>query len=73
MKVRISHDLCAGHGRCYSLAPAVYESDDAGYNARQGEVVDVAPGLEEDARRGVESRPEGALEIVEEEPGGAGG
>jgi ferredoxin len=24
-------DVCAGHGRCYALAPESFESDDVGY------------------------------------------
>ncbi|MGN6472183.1 MAG: ferredoxin [Mycobacteriales bacterium] len=30
MKVRIDHDKCQGHGRCYTLAPAVFGEDDEG-------------------------------------------
>lgn len=31
MKVTIDTSLCAGHGRCYEIAPAIFEDDDAGY------------------------------------------
>ena len=31
MHVSIDSDKCQGHGRCYSLAPAVFDSDDEGY------------------------------------------
>lgn len=27
----LDRDLCAGHGRCYALAPESFESDDVGY------------------------------------------
>ena len=30
MKVNIDTERCNGHGRCYSLAPSVFESDDDG-------------------------------------------
>ena len=30
MKVTIDPALCTGHGRCYSLSPTVFESDDDG-------------------------------------------
>ena len=30
MRVRIEAELCTGHGRCYSLAPDVFGSDDDG-------------------------------------------
>ena len=31
MKVRVDPDLCVGHGRCYVLAPEVFEPDDFGH------------------------------------------
>ena len=31
MKVRVDPDLCVGHGRCYALAPEVFEPDDFGH------------------------------------------
>ena len=30
MKVRIDTERCTGHGRCYALAPDVFDSDDRG-------------------------------------------
>ncbi|HWC35462.1 MAG TPA: ferredoxin [Mycobacteriales bacterium] len=30
MRVRIDHDKCQGHGRCYTLAPALFGEDDEG-------------------------------------------
>jgi ferredoxin len=63
--VRIAVDpaLCTGHGRCYALAPDVYEPDDDGYCANHH--IEVAPGHEEAARLGVASCPEGAIRVVE--------
>ena len=59
MKIRIDSDLCTGHGRCYSLAPSLFEPDDAG----TGQVIDgdVTPELEAEARRAVASCPERAV------------
>lgn len=65
MKVAVDGELCSGHGRCYSLAPDVYEADDEGYNARRGSVVDVPDDQEEPARSGAQSCPEGALTVIE--------
>ena len=31
MKVRIDTELCTGHGRCYALAPELFDIDDRGY------------------------------------------
>jgi len=30
MKLVLSDDRCQGHGRCYSLAPTLFDSDDYG-------------------------------------------
>ena len=61
MKIRIESDACTGHGRCYSLAPALFEPDDDG----AGQVIDeeVPPEREADARRAVASCPERAVVI----------
>lgn len=61
MKIRIDHDACTGHGRCYTLAPALFTADDEG----NGQVIDelVPPEREADARRAVGSCPERAVLI----------
>ena len=53
---------CTGHGRCYTLAPEVYEADDDGYCATRG--LDVPPQLEEQARVGARNCPERAIRVV---------
>jgi ferredoxin len=63
MKIKIDADRCTGHGRCYSLAPEVFEPDDEGHSVLV--VEDIPPGLEEKARLGVENCPEQAISIVE--------
>ena len=37
MRVRIDEDLCTGHGRCYTLAPAVFDCDDSGFGLVVGD------------------------------------
>jgi ferredoxin len=32
MKLRIDLDACTGHGRCYSLAPELFDADDYGHS-----------------------------------------
>lgn len=61
MKIRIDSEACTGHGRCYAVAPELFEADDSGY----GQVIeeDVAPEREADARRAVASCPERAISI----------
>jgi ferredoxin len=55
--------ICQGHGRCEAMAPEVYTLDDNGYLAT--EVIDVPPGLEDQAKLGAEACPERAIRIVE--------
>ena len=67
MKVHLDRGRCQGHGRCYVLAPSVYEPDDDGY----GFVVDAVgdrlpPELEEAARKGVNNCPEDAIIITDD-------
>lgn len=41
MKLRIDPDACTGHGRCYSLAPELFDADECGHGqVRSSEVTD---------------------------------
>lgn len=31
MKLKVNADLCQGHGRCYALAPELFDLDDNGH------------------------------------------
>lgn len=64
MRVNLTEGACQGHGRCHAVSPAVFDLDDDGYLDR-GANAEVAAGLEDAARRGVESCPERALTLVE--------
>ena len=66
MKLRVSAELCMGHGRCYALAPEVYAPDDEGYNSARGETIEVADEHAQSGARGARGCPEGAIEIVED-------
>jgi len=59
VKIRIDSELCTGHGRCYVVAPELFECDDEGY----GQVIsgDVAPEHAEAARKAVLACPERAV------------
>ena len=67
MKVHIDDERCEGHGRCYALAPLVFEPDDIGNGIEIGGGV-VAPGQEEAARRAVLNCPEQAITLEEDAP-----
>jgi len=63
MRIRLDTERCQGHGRCYSLAPDLFDSDDLGHCVL---LVDEVPqGREQGAKSGVENCPEQALTIEE--------
>jgi ferredoxin len=61
--VVLDREACTGHGRCYVLAPDVFDADADGYGVVR--VADVPPELEAEARTAVASCPERAISIVE--------
>jgi ferredoxin len=63
MQVSIDAELCAGHGRCYTLAPDVFESDDSGHGVVR--VAEVLPSLHEAALRAARNCPERAITVAE--------
>jgi ferredoxin len=65
VRIAVSQELCSGQGRCYSVAPEVYTADDDGFSAQAGTEFEVPPGLEEQARLGAETCPEGAITILD--------
>ena len=62
--MHVDQAKCQGHGRCYALAPQVFEPDDIGNGVEIGDGV-VPPELEDVARRAVDNCPEQAIELEE--------
>jgi ferredoxin len=61
MKLRIDSTTCTGHGRCYSLAPQLFDSDEFGHGVvLRAEVPD---DLLDAARSAVENCPERAISL----------
>lgn len=60
LRVLFDADACTGHGRCYSLAPEVFEPDDAGHCVVRVAIVE-GPELEAQVAIGVANCPEQAL------------
>jgi ferredoxin len=59
--VSVDPERCTGHGRCYSLAPDVYDADDLG---RSIVLVDEVSGdLEQHAAVGQQNCPESAITL----------
>jgi ferredoxin len=63
MRFHVDENRCTGHGRCYTIAPEIYSSDDDGWNADRGQTVNVAAGREEAAELGARACPERAITI----------
>ena len=62
MKIVLDNSKCQGHGRCYALAPQLFDSDDEGYAVVlvDGEV---PAELEGAARLAADNCPEYAITI----------
>lgn len=65
MRVRIDDERCEGHGRCYALAPQLFEPDDLGNAVVLGDG-SVPPDQEQAARLAAQNCPEQAV-VVEED------
>jgi acyl-CoA synthetase (AMP-forming)/AMP-acid ligase II/ferredoxin len=63
-RIRIDEGLCAGHGRCYTLAPDLVQADDEGYPLQRGQDIELGAGMEAAGRRIVANCPEGAIRVV---------
>jgi ferredoxin len=61
VKIVFDAERCTGHGRCYSLAPELFGSDEEGHSVVLAP--DVPPGLESKARLAVENCPESCLSL----------
>jgi ferredoxin len=64
IRLAVSDELCSGQGRCYTVSPDVFHSDDDGFCAERGTEFEVGAELEQQARLGVDSCPEGAITVV---------
>lgn len=64
MKVHVDEAKCQGHGRCYALAPDLFEPDDLG-NAHEIGDGTVPEGQEGQAQLAVDNCPEFAIEVQE--------
>jgi ferredoxin len=61
MKVRLDADACVGHGRCYAIAPEVFDADDQGHSVVLFPDEPVPVALHDQARQAIANCPERAL------------
>ena len=63
MKITLDSSKCHGHGRCYALAPDVFDSDDLGQAVLLLDGAEVPPELESAAQRAADNCPEYAITV----------
>ena len=61
MRIELDEERCTGHGRCYSLAPELFDADEMGHSIVL--LAEVPPGLEARAKLAVQTCPEGCLSL----------
>lgn len=62
MQLHLDNAKCQGHGRCYALAPELFDSDDEGYAVLKV-TGDVPSELEDAAMLAADNCPEFAIEL----------
>ena len=63
MKLKIDLDACTGHGRCYSLAPELFDADEYGHSVLLQP--DVPADQVDKARLAAANCPERAITVEE--------
>ena len=63
MKIHLDNSKCQGHGRCYALAPDVFDSDDEGYAVLRLTDGNVPAELESAAQLAADNCPEYAITV----------
>ena len=63
MKIHFDRDKCQGHGRCYALAPTVFDTDDEGYAVLLIDGAEVPAELESAAQLAADNCPEYAITV----------
>ncbi len=61
LQVEHDRDACVGHGRCYVLAPDVFDEDEQGHAVVK--VASIPAELEKQARMAAENCPEDAISL----------
>jgi ferredoxin len=60
-RISVDPELCTGHGRCYTLAPDIFDADEFGHSKVL--VDEVADELEEHATTAEQNCPESAITL----------
>ena len=66
MKLQVN-EACVGHGRCYTLAPQLLDSDDEGFvTISGGDPIEIPDDQRQLGEELVGTCPEGAISLIEE-------
>lgn len=60
-RISVDAECCTGHGRCYTLAPNVFDADDVGHCVVVAD--EVSGELEAQAQSAAQNCPEGAITL----------
>jgi ferredoxin len=63
VRIVLDSDLCTGHGRCYTLAPELFDTDDEGHSVLLA--TEVPDGLEGQAWLAAQNCPERCITVEE--------
>ncbi|MCU1496422.1 MAG: putative 3Fe-4S ferredoxin [Acidimicrobiales bacterium] len=63
MRITVDTDKCQGHGRCYALAPELFDCDEEGYAVLLAPEGLVPAGQEEAATLAADNCPEFAITV----------
>ena len=64
MKLQVN-EACVGHGRCYTLAPQMLDSDDEGFVTIRGQApIEIPPELHDLADEVAGTCPESAIVVI---------
>ena len=67
-RLEIDDDSCGSHGRCWALAPHLFEEKPGGEGRGQVKEALLEESLRSDAERAVQMCPENAIRIIEVQP-----
>ena len=62
MRIILDREKCQGHGRCYALAPELFDTDDEGYAVLKADG-ELGGDQEDDARIAADNCPEYAITV----------
>jgi ferredoxin len=63
VKIVIDTERCTGHGRCYSLVPELFDSDEQGHSLLRAPGAEIAPDQQRQAQVAVDNCPEDCISL----------